>query len=401
MQTFAFQMKLYESIIDNEGYQSDLQNWEGILCMEFPVTSDELFEFVPCSEWMSACLPKIHKKMDQLKDMVEAAYNVTGNWKNASLKKVLSSKKSWSTTHGAVFRDIQKILKAVVNFTHINVGHVISIFIYAAKIYWAGVVIQSKRHEQDKEVEKRQPEPQRFCGSTQWHAHKVEIKWEGSLRNYNGVWKMSHVVWVSISVRIFTGHRNQLHVMAPWALRLKLPPYVLSEIPTGQCSIPFDLVIEQRDRNRNILVDILTWWSKHQPRKELRSSVTERYFCIVPSVDERNKPMDEEVRKPQQVRDLQSNWTMDRIGMIRDLGNASIPEQATVFKLKSLIQGHCSTEGYREKESMRSLFKAEFEWTDLKMDADEFVQRCLHCMIFAGWRYNSAATVNCTTGETT
>lgn len=73
-QIFAEKIKWCGRIIDEEGYQLHPQNYEDIHCMEFPITADELSQFVHCCWWMSACIPAGHRRMEPLKNILEVSY---------------------------------------------------------------------------------------------------------------------------------------------------------------------------------------------------------------------------------------------------------------------------------------------------------------------------------------
>lgn len=106
---------------------------------------------------------------------------------------------------------------------------------------------------------------------------------------------MDHVLCGPNSVKIFTEHRNLLHVFAQLALFPNSPRYVLSKVYCWAILLSrFHLVIEHIDGSRKIFADLLTRWFKRTSfNKALCVNVAAFYLDTVPSVDEGGKPLDE------------------------------------------------------------------------------------------------------------
>lgn len=59
-----------------------------------------------------------------------------------------------------------------------------------------------------------------------------------------------------------------------------------------------------------------------------------------------------------------------------------IPEDADELTLKILIDGHCGGASHREKRATGNTVRENLEWMTQAIDVLEFVQDCLHCVIF-------------------
>lgn len=184
-------------------------------------------------------------------------------------------------------------------------------------------------------------------------------------------------------VRTFTDCRKLLYVFVPLTDRSNTPRYVLSNFhPWGIFLSRFDFVITHIDGSRNIFAHLLTRWSEgHRTTKALCGNLTVLFLGIVPIAHEGGEPLNEEIRRPQQIGFLPFNRTMDLEVIITVEGKVWISEEATELTLIIMIECHCSSGGHRGKNATCIIIQEKFHWTYLKTDDNELDYCRLLCFI--------------------
>lgn len=96
---------------DAQGYQMGPRNIEFIRNMNFPVTADELCQFLQYCRQISSCIPDLQCMSQPLSGISEAAYAHAGKRCKKMLKRVELHKLFWGAIHEAAFIDLKEALK--------------------------------------------------------------------------------------------------------------------------------------------------------------------------------------------------------------------------------------------------------------------------------------------------
>lgn len=272
-------------IIDKDGYRLDPRNVDALRNMKFPITADELCQFVHCCRWMATAIPDFNKRCLPLNEALEAAYAITGKRKKSGLKNVSLSKVSWGPKHEAAFTDLQNALKRSVKLTFPKADKATCVFTDASDQFWAGVVTQIPPEQLGREPVQQEHQPLAFIGG---QFSGAQLNWTTYEKEAYAIVKvfdkMDYALWGTANVHVFTDHRNLLFVFAPLALRPSAPRYVLSKVHRWAIHLSrFDFNIEHIEGSKNVFADLLTRWSKgHRQGQIATGNVMALYKALVP-----------------------------------------------------------------------------------------------------------------------
>lgn len=370
-------------IIEKDGYTLDPRNIEALRNMHFPVTADELCQFIHCCRWMAAAIPDFNKRCQPLNEALEKAYALTGKRKKSALKSISLSKVSWGPIHEAAFHELQDALKSSVKLTFPKAGKVTCVFTDASDAFWAGIVTQISPEELGKDPIQQGHLPLAFLGGQFAGAQRNWTTYEKEAFAIVKVFdKLDYVLLGVENVHIFTDHRNLLFVFAPLALRPSSPRYVLSKVHRWAIHLSrFDFDIEHIEGSKNVFADLLTRWAKGNRQGQIASgNVMALYSSLVPSADENLWPDVAGIARAQRTAGI-SGEKEDGDGVQRIKGKVIVPKNATDLKLQILTAAHCGSSGHRGAGATANKVGAEFHWDSMTTDVKEFTQACLHCIV--------------------
>ena len=383
---FTTEAKWCGRIINGSGSKLDPRHVEGLSGACDPVTADELSQFVNCAQWMSQCIPDFATRVQPLRDMLEDAYERSGQKKAKKLKRFTLKELGWSKKHQEALESLKEALREAVWLSHYDPSKPVCIFTDASEEHWAAVVTHCNEEDLSKQLHEQKQEPLAFLGSAFKGAARdwSTIEKEG-FAIFQTFKKMDYILMGSASTHVHTDHRNLLFVFNPRALEPKLGRHVVSKLQRWALFLlQFEYCIEHVRGEANVMADMMTRWFKGYRGKRKTCMVRRVQLVQEEVISPRHENFDwpsvaEIVKAQTDFKSELPDSLSCTEGVYHRGESLWIPNSATELQLKLLTVAHCGEAGHRKVEATKSRLRENFFWDNMAADCEAFVRNCLHC----------------------
>lgn len=259
---FSEAVKLCGKIIDANGVKLDPASISGRYEMNEPRTADKLCQCVHAMTRMANSIPRFDERIHPLRQLLENAYQVSGNRTKKAIAKVQLQKIGWDTEYSFVFGNMQEQIQVMVLNAHRNQSKTLFVHTDASALFWAAVVTQCDEMELTKSTTTQCHYPLAFLSgvflTTQEHWTIFEKEAFAIVQTFR---KLSHLFAFDDSTTVFTNHRNLTFTFHPSALDASLCRHkIMKVIRWAMFLSNFTYSIRHISGEYITMVDIRTRW---------------------------------------------------------------------------------------------------------------------------------------------
>lgn len=263
-------MKWCGTAIGAEGYRLDPRSIEGIRNMDYSSTADETFQSAPYCRWMSDCIPDFHRMAKPPSEILNKAYKLCGERRNAALKSVALPKMFWCMEQESAFLKLNEALKkssktgVFEGYPWHHSNHGCTWKLLGRDIYPS---VSIRAEEGGCKAAARAFSL--LSGNVHHSAKEMNCLWEGSIRNGESIWKGGFLIVKGKPIQDIHQPQEPIAGLRTYGTRIwRTQKRFDKGTQAGSWYVLSRFVYWAHTEHNNVFADLLTgWWRGHRVQR--------------------------------------------------------------------------------------------------------------------------------------
>ncbi|OWZ02136.1 LOW QUALITY PROTEIN: hypothetical protein PHMEG_00026351, partial [Phytophthora megakarya] len=352
-------------VVSGEGVRHDPARIDALTNLPEPTTGQELQQFICALNWMRTALPAFNKLTAPLMTMMEAVYERAGGRKKTQVRAIKLCDVGWSDAEVACVQQCKSALQHALLLAHPDPEKLLTVYTDASDEHWGAAITQIPRDHATRPISEQGHEPlMMLSGSFSGAARRWAIVEKEAYAIVETCRRADYLLHRPDGFALFTDHRNLCYIFDPHSISSSVPKYTADKLHRWSLLLMrYQYEIHDIAGDENVPVPL---WSQLDgdfvwPTQQEIASV--QRTAAIPSTMTKTEG--------------DSLWRDNR-------GRIWIPDTAIDLQVRVCVVGHFGIAGHRGAAVTLQKIGEHFVWTDMKIDIDYFVKRCLHCASTVG-----------------